>query len=308
MQALKKNLILTDQGVKGIGLSQPPQKKLTGISPVIEKSFPLSHMTMVNARTAAIFDDRFVTHPPKKSWIYRLSESPKLNRFIDHWIVQQCWFAMNKLSIVGLITGLMFLGAIFFAVGFLTAYKTFPPPFEQPSTPQVWASASQSASGLAIGTGKTVLGVESNMLMNRMQSSGIGATGKMASELSHAQSHIPAPLKPFAKMAAVKTNRKATQTVSDASIYSRQQVKKTLSGQQNSPHPSLQPPAQAHIQAQRHSSQPLPQQHAFPSQQGYAPQPYYPQQGQGQLIQQGYPPYNSAQPHAQTQQATHPHG
>ncbi len=42
-----------------------------------------------------------------------------------HWLDKEIFFSMNKLSIAGMVAGLMFLGALFFISGFLLAFSLY---------------------------------------------------------------------------------------------------------------------------------------------------------------------------------------
>lgn len=47
------------------------------------------------------------------------------NSWSHRWIYQELYFSMNKLSLLGMIIGLMFLGALFFTSGFLMAVNLY---------------------------------------------------------------------------------------------------------------------------------------------------------------------------------------
>ncbi|MBX9977648.1 MAG: hypothetical protein K2X98_05335 [Alphaproteobacteria bacterium] len=275
-----------------------------GIAPVVNHTYPLSDMTFVHARTAAIFGDRFDAKPAKKSWLLRLSESKRLNQFIDHWVVQEFRFVMNKLSILGLVTGLMFLGAIFFAVGFLTAYRTLPASDAAPGHAQVWANALQSGGkgqGENSGTaGNPLASIGANTLGSQVQQGVSSKLDKVLGGLGALASKIPAPLQPFIHFADNRVSQKITQSAHAASDYSRDQAKRVFSGQapqmpQYTPqnhHPQQQKyPPQPYAQGQQGQSYPQQQQMQQPyPQQMYVPQQqteyHYPQQQTQQNYQQ----------------------
>lgn len=48
-----------------------------------------------------------------------------LERFKKNWTIEELNFSMNKISMAGLIFGLMFLGSLFFLIGFLVAVNLY---------------------------------------------------------------------------------------------------------------------------------------------------------------------------------------
>lgn len=64
-----------------------------------------------------------------------------------HWIDKEFLFAMNKLSIVSMVVGLMFLGALFFISGFLLAVNLYSAPsFTTPNLKVISESSTHRAS------------------------------------------------------------------------------------------------------------------------------------------------------------------
>lgn len=55
----------------------------------------------------------------------RISSYKGIKYYQYHWIEKEVFFAMNKMSIAGMVIGLMFLGALFFISGFLLAINLY---------------------------------------------------------------------------------------------------------------------------------------------------------------------------------------
>lgn len=144
-----------------------------------------------------------------------------LDRVHRYWIYEEISFSMNKLSLFGLVFGLMILGALFFTMGFLVAVATLnhrttqqaqqqgtwstanvapqqPGIMAQPGSPPpqpAVASPPQPAAPHAAPGGKAPGGIVGSILQRE--------TLKIESKLgggavSGALSHVPAPLQPFA--------------------------------------------------------------------------------------------------------------
>ncbi|PIZ32525.1 MAG: hypothetical protein COY39_05495 [Alphaproteobacteria bacterium CG_4_10_14_0_8_um_filter_37_21] len=71
--------------------------------------------------------------PAQQSWTPAKRNSTKdktavynfIERFKKDWTIEELNFSMNKISMAGLIFGLMFLGSLFFLIGFLVAVNLY---------------------------------------------------------------------------------------------------------------------------------------------------------------------------------------
>lgn len=219
-------------------------KSKLGIPPVLPVMHtPAKDWRMVDARHISGHMQR---RTPSRVAVSTVSQSllnaPLLhrviNRFIDNWIIQEFWFAMNKLSIVGLVTGLMFLGAIFFGVGFLTAYQTIPSStvtaepmaWEKgiqrygPAAPPYTAQPSNVHGGVASGLASGVVG-------NQMHNFITAHTGKISGAVGAVQSKIPAPFQPFVNYGANRVNQNMVMQTHQATQFSTDQTKHLFSPQ-----------------------------------------------------------------------------
>ncbi len=272
MQVLHKNhaAFVAPSSLKSQSKS-PLHKKMSGIPSVIAAPLSLTNMKVIDARTTGFFHP-YPSSPPKvqsKKWRDSFLKSFKEIPFINHWIIQEFWFAMNKLSIFGLMMGLMFLGALFFAVGFLVAYKTFP---ESPKPPtQTWAQASQSAPPQSKNGERSDLSrVASRAVAEKQHEFLANVVSRVEGTLGIAQSKIPAPLQPFANYAANRVHTNAVGGIYAASRYSRQEAKKFFQGQVAQPPSSPMPPQNPQNGPYQGQNQ-LPPQTQHPLPQGYAP-------------------------------------
>ncbi|MBP9753015.1 MAG: hypothetical protein KBD31_04325 [Proteobacteria bacterium] len=73
------------------------------------------------------------THDKRSTSIKKEKQSITLQAFYDqwiglfykNWIKEELYFSMNKISLAGLFFGLMFLGSVFFMIGFLVAVNLY---------------------------------------------------------------------------------------------------------------------------------------------------------------------------------------
>ncbi|RZI46875.1 hypothetical protein [Candidatus Finniella inopinata] len=93
------------------------------------------------------------THPIRRSIAKANSgeRSPlSLTAYKNNWLDKELFFAMNKLSIAGMVAGLMFLGALFFISGFLLALNLYILPSHQIPSQIMGAPAPHRASPNAL--------------------------------------------------------------------------------------------------------------------------------------------------------------
>ncbi len=98
-----------DMSDEGVFLSQPPIRanQYPQRRPPTQRPVPKSH---VRPKTLPLLS---------------------LVSYKNNWLDKELFFAMNKLSIVGMVAGLMFLGALFFISGFLLALNLYVLPNHQ---------------------------------------------------------------------------------------------------------------------------------------------------------------------------------
>ncbi|HXF90404.1 MAG TPA: hypothetical protein VNJ29_00575 [Candidatus Nitrosotenuis sp.] len=128
------------------------------------------------------------------------------------WLLEELSFTMNKMSLAGLVFGLMVLGTLFFVIGFLAAVTTLstPSPSLQPQTS--WSSASTAPTmqqtpqhpGLIGRIAGKLIRDEAVKVESKM---GGGALGGAITQ------HVPAPLQPFAQQAQNKLTMSVQQNV-----------------------------------------------------------------------------------------------
>ncbi|CAO4841349.1 MAG: hypothetical protein CNLJKLNK_01117 [Holosporales bacterium] len=71
----------------------------------------------------------------------------------ETWINQELNFSMNKISVAGLLFGLMFLGSVFFLIGFLVAFNLYSHNTGNTAVTQVYRSVMPSQTAVISGTG-----------------------------------------------------------------------------------------------------------------------------------------------------------
>lgn len=259
----------------------PSQKSKLGIPPILPVVHtPHKDWRMVDARHISNhMQNRTRAHAASHTLSQNILNAPLLhrviNRFIDNWIIQEFWFAMNKLSIVGLVTGLMFLGAIFFGVGFLTAYQTLPAPtvaqesvaWEQGIQRYGPASHQQQAQQGPLPGNTIVAGLAGGVIGNQVHNVASNHMGRLSGAMGSVQSKIPAPFQPFVNYGTTRVNHNVAAQTYQATQFSTDQTKHLFSPQGLArPQSSFAPPP----------AQPLP---GIP--QAYAGQPRQPIQPQG---------------------------
>lgn len=204
---------------------------------------------------------------------------------------------MNKISLAGLVFGLMVLGSLFFVIGFLSAIATFGT--GSTSTPPSWANINQAASDSQNAFGKLAGAIGGKLLHDQAIKLESKLGGGALAKVVHA---VPPSLQPFAAQAQNHLALKAQQGISGLSAniqnggfgprrFGAAHYGNTPRYQPQSPLPAPAipqrkvPPAFApHPQQQQYAGQPLyrvsPQQ-----QQQYTGQPLYHLPSQQQNIQ-----------------------
>lgn len=90
-------------------------RKISGIAPVFDQSYPLDGFKIINAKSAGFSGSTPFVQPviEKKRLLGAQDPVSFVSDFLHNWVFQEFWFVMNKLSIFGLMMGMMFLGMIF---------------------------------------------------------------------------------------------------------------------------------------------------------------------------------------------------
>jgi hypothetical protein len=260
-------------------------RKLSGIAPVGPVVPNLGGYRLVDAKTLS--HPVMAPLPTAKKNQYFISiffNSNAFIRFIDSWIYKEIWFVMNKLSITGLVIGLMFLGAVFFATGFLAAYKTLPS--QQQDDRSSWQAANDQHKKPGSGTSPATLKLAESLgqkYVSRLAK--ISPGGHME--------HVPAALQPFAYHSQNIVSSRVQGNVYQAGDRTKNSVQQMMSGQPS----HSQPPAMPQNYPQPVNQQPMPQQYAQPMMQQQPQANYvYPQQTYNN---QGYPQQQVPQQYAQ---------
>jgi hypothetical protein len=294
-------------------LQPSSSRKLTGIAPVFDRAYPLEGFKILDARTLAkqpIFPQ---THARSWKMVWMdLLQKKWVETFFNNWIVQDFWFVMNKLSIFGLMMGMMLLGAMFFGVGFLTAYKSFSPTTPASAHPWHQANGSQPVTaGASSGAGQSGLSHFGGEIVERYtQNASLHGANIALGVVGRMQSKVPAALQPFANHAAARASTHVVGSAFDASRLAKENTQKILSHPrqmigEGAAGPTSQggPMGQGGVSPMYVSQPQQPQQYgqpqyvypgqqpAYTHQQHYAPQPqssgqqYYPAPQQGYVLQ-----------------------
>jgi hypothetical protein len=193
---------------------------------------------------------------------------------VNRWVNEEVRLSMSKMSIMSLILGLLFLGALFFLIGFLAAVGTLKSEEVAQSSKGAWEASNAPAQEEHPKGGKGPGGA-----LEKIAGGVVGGiVGKELAPLSKAigtaGGKVPAPLQPFARYGIGSANsqvRGATRAVNP------------FAPQRGRPPQEQQPyggPQQQQVGPQQYPGPAgYPSQMAIPSQGGYA-QGYTPQQQQ----------------------------
>jgi hypothetical protein len=137
-------------------------------------------------------------------------------RMIRSWLLEELSFSMNKMSLAGLVFGLMVLGTLFFVIGFLAAVATFG---TGKTTTHSWTDASMQHHQQAQGKP----GIFGKLAGRFIQEEAIKVESKLGGGVIGGviAKHVPAPLQPFAQHAQNKiamTSQQAVNRVANVAI------------------------------------------------------------------------------------------
>lgn len=102
----------------------PPEEKAVN-SRLYKEKESVIEMDSFKAAGKKAYGAYSVPPKPTRSKSYFQESSSFLNLLKRQWINEELFFAMNKLSLLGLVITLMFLGAVFFLSGFLMAVNVY---------------------------------------------------------------------------------------------------------------------------------------------------------------------------------------
>ncbi|WP_032113700.1 hypothetical protein [Candidatus Paracaedibacter symbiosus] len=200
-----------------------------------------------------------------------------------NWLLEELSFSMNKISLAGLIFGLMVLGSLFFVIGFLAAVATFGTGRSSSSTS--WASANQEHKG-STAVGKLAGTVGGKLLRDEV----IKVESKLGGgALSKVVNHVPPALQPFAAQAQNQLAIKSQQHIEGISGTVHGSFSPhTFGSAQNVPHPG--PQSSYHPQSTVETNLP-----SKPQPAAFAPKPHPQQQYQQRQQQLRSHPYQQQQ-------------
>jgi len=223
---------------------------------------------------------------------------------IYHWNNKKVGLSMSKTSIMGLVLGLLFLGVLFFIIGFLAAVATLKSDEKQHSAQSAWQDpntfSQQDSHGKKSGKWGRIAGAVGANLVGQALHKPLGQIAGAAS------SAVPQPLKPFARYGIGSTHAAARNAGRQMNPFSPHRM--TAPAQQPPIQPPMSQPYMAPPPAQPYYGTPAvpgayPQAPA-PFQGGYAgyapplqqqpPPPYY--QPQPQMGAPQYPQYPQQMP------------
>lgn len=171
--------------------------------------------------------------PRQKSSRKSIAFNQKINTYgsIHHWIYEDIKLSMSKMSIVSLIFGLLFLGVLFFIIGFLTAVSIAPNSKEVKNVSSAWQDSNQSSDNKFIH-GFNAVGAG---MANKAISSHVGPLGKV---LGAGTTVVPKTLQPFARYGTNAANAQVQTTARSMNpfLYSSSPYRTT--------NPAMMPPQQ----------------------------------------------------------------
>lgn len=131
-----------------------------------------------------------------------VTKRARKNGFVHRWVYEEVRLSMSKMSIMSMVLGLLFLGALFFIIGFLAAVATLKTEEHQHDSHSAWqasntpaqedhrhgAGASGRLGHIATTVAGTAVGGAVHKQLQPLQKA-LGATAHI----------VPAPLQPFAR-------------------------------------------------------------------------------------------------------------
>lgn|GEM_PF-4350830 len=265
--------------------------KITGIAPVFDSSF-----TIIDAARTGQFgpSPQQIIVPEKKSFWHNQSSATSstsiFGRLLQNWIIDEIWLVMNKLTLFGLTMGLMFLGSIFFVVGFLSAYKIFPPTDSTAQVTTTTDTTKDTNKSPAQKIFSSVGNIAASVVGSQVEDAAVSATGAAFGVINKVQQKIPAPLQAFANPVVSGLGRKTDSVTQHITDSSERNVRLAFRGQAAQPqNQSQNVMARQGVSPQGINQQGTPQN--YPQSYAGQQQQNYPSQGNGspQYYGQAYP-------------------
>lgn len=254
--------------IRNIPKKETYQKQRTYVHPTFTREIPQPFLTPpLNPLLAR--DEKEI-----KVLKRRPKRSPRKRQIL--WLYEEVTFSMNKLSLTGIILGLMFFGVLFFTAGFVVAVATVGSgtssskynheQWGQLQTQNQSGSQSFALGGVAGGIAGKVLGKEAAHLQAKF----------LNAPATKVISKIPAPLQPFAAHAQLRAQGKVTHNVQQGIWSGSHKIMPPTAKTSSVPSSSSVnqvPPQQGYGRYSGSSSYPQ-QPYAQPAQQVYPQQPY----------------------------------
>ncbi len=288
-----------------IGLSSGVFKPREEFSVVRQQEATVSRVSLSSGK--AVEQTRQLPEKPKR----KMEQSKKIvkpykggqeNRFIHRLVYGEVRLSMSKMSIMSLVLGLLFLGALFFIIGFLAAVSTLKPDEEIRHSQSAWQASNtdpQQGDAKSQKSGKLgrIAGAVAGGLLGQELHKQFAPLGKI---VGAASSVVPRPLQPFARYGAGSARAEVRSVERQVNPFypERRGQQSYYGGQPQSSGVPQQYPASQYQQGQPY---PAP---SFPGYQGYGAmppqQPMMPQQPIGvpqQVMQPSpYPQYPQQYP------------
>lgn len=167
----------------------------------LSPSFPASNPFSPSGKTK--------TKQPQPTKLHRFFKSLGLDH--HNWLLEEFSFSMNKISLAGLIFGLMVLGSLFFVIGFLAAIATFGT--NNSAAPTTWASANTaSTNSQPSALGRVASSIGGSIVRDKVArlESHLGGGA-----LSSVVTKVPPSLQPFAAQAQNQLAIKSQQRINN---------------------------------------------------------------------------------------------
>lgn len=195
------------------------------------------------------------------------NQGARANGFIYHWIYEEVRLSMSKMSIVSLVLGLLFLGTLFFIIGFLAAVTVIGSSTTGGgNSASAWQASNTQSDGKKSdgkGFGHVVNSIGSG-IVGKAVGHQIGSLGKVVGT----SAVVPKSLQPFARYGMGKVGGEVRRDVRQVNPFVSSRRARPLSPAEQQAYSPQQP---------------------YPPQQSYSPQTYNSQQPGG--AQQYASPY-----------------
>jgi hypothetical protein len=231
-------------------------------SPELPPSLPVNRRVIERPRQVQAKGQAAVMHlndagvVDQANWSNGTQKRAVKDGFMHRWVYEEVRLSMSKMSIMSLVLGLLFLGVLFFIIGFLAAVATLKSQESAHNSQSAWQSSNTPSHG------------EQSQGGGRLGKIGTNVAGGMAAGVIHkelqplgkilgkATSVVPAPLQPFARYGIGSTTahvRSAGRAVSPFAHHNRGPAEQ-----------QTYPSSQQQMPMQQQYGQPYPNQMAYP--------------------------------------------